>query len=78
MTHAEANAQFAFCESVPLWPLSPQIKVTVKLTPLLAAPPTVTTTLPVVAPAGTAVAMLVELQLVTVAKVPLKVTELLP
>src|ERR1700746_1383158 len=51
---------------------------TVKLTPLLATPPTVTTTLPVVAPVGTDVAMLVALQLVTVAAVPLKVTVLVP
>ena len=52
--------------------------VTVKVEPLLATPPTVTTTLPVVAPVGTDVAMLVELQVVTVAVVPLKVTELVP
>jgi hypothetical protein len=52
--------------------------VSVKLTPLLAIPPTVTTTLPVVAPAGTVTAMLVELQLVGVAAVPLKVTVLPP
>src|SRR6201981_2155120 len=51
---------------------------TVKLTPLLATPPTVTTTFPVVAPVGTDVAMLVALQLVTVAAVPLKVTVLVP
>lgn len=37
-------------------------------------PPTVTTTLPVVAPAGTAATMLVGLQLVGVAAVPLKVS----
>src|ERR1700746_2933849 len=49
-----------------------------KLTPLLATPPTVTTTFPVVAPVGTDVAMLVALQLVTVAAVPLKVTVLVP
>jgi hypothetical protein len=48
--------------------------VTVKLTPLLATPPTVTTTFPVVAPAGTDVTMLVALQLVVVAVVPLNVT----
>src|SRR5258708_36245637 len=35
--------------------------VTVKLTPLLAAPPTATTTFPVVAPAGTVAVMLVAL-----------------
>ena len=52
--------------------------VTVKFTPLLARPPTVTTTLPVVAPAGTVTAMLVLLQVVAVAAVPLKVTVLLP
>jgi hypothetical protein len=45
--------------------------VTVKLTPLLARPPTVTTTLPVVAPVGTAATMLVFDQLVVVAVVPL-------
>ena len=53
-------------------------RVTVKVEPLLAVPPTVTTTLPVVAPAGTVVAILVALQVVTVAIVPLKVTELVP
>src|SRR6266853_1952252 len=52
--------------------------VTVKLTPLLARPLTVTTTLPVVAPAGTGVTMLVADQLVGVAAVPLKVTVLAP
>ena len=51
---------------------------TVKLIPLLATPPTVTTTLPVVAPAGTATVMLVALQLVGVAAVPLNVTVLDP
>src|SRR6266849_591072 len=52
--------------------------VTVKLTPLLATPPTVTTTLPVVAPLGTAAEMLAAPQLATVAAVPLKVTVLVP
>jgi hypothetical protein len=52
--------------------------VTVKLAPLLATPLTVTTTLPVVAPVGTVVAMVVEFQLDAVAAVPLKVTVLLP
>jgi hypothetical protein len=52
--------------------------VTVKLTPLLAAPPTVTTTFPVVAPAGTSATMLVALQLVGVAVVPLNLTVLVP
>jgi len=51
---------------------------TVKLTPLLAEPETVTTTLPVVAPLGTVAAMLVALQLVTVAIVPLNLTVLVP
>src|SRR6266436_3220149 len=41
--------------------------LTVKFTPLLATPPTVTTTLPVVAPVVTGTAMLVALQLVGVA-----------
>jgi len=53
-------------------------EVTVKLTPLLATPPTVTTTFPVVAPAGTAVTMLVALQLVGVATIPLNFTVLVP
>jgi hypothetical protein len=51
---------------------------TVKLTPLLATPDTVTTTFPVVAPLGTGTEMLVELQLVGVAAVPLNVTVLAP
>src|SRR5271169_3150395 len=52
--------------------------VTVKLTPLLAWPLTVTTTFPVVAPVGTGATMLVALQLVGVAAVPLNVTVLVP
>lgn len=52
--------------------------VTVKAAPLLARPPTLTTTLPVVAPLGTGTTMLVALQLVGVANVPLNVTVLLP
>jgi hypothetical protein len=51
---------------------------TVKLTPLLAVPLTVTTTLPVVAPAGTVVEMKVEPHEVRVAAVPLNVTVLVP
>ena len=51
---------------------------TVKVTLLLASPPTVTTTGPVIAPAGTGTAMLLALQLVGVAVVPLKVTVLVP
>jgi hypothetical protein len=52
--------------------------LTVKLTPLLATPPTVTTTFPVVAPAGTAATMLAALQLVAVAVTPLNLTVLVP
>jgi hypothetical protein len=58
--------------------IAPDAGVTVKLTPLLATPLTVTTTEPVVAPPGTDTAMLVELQLVGVAAVPLNVTVLAP
>lgn len=52
--------------------------VTVKAMPLLARPPTVTTTLPVVAPLGTGTPMFVALQLVGVATMPLRVTVLVP
>jgi hypothetical protein len=52
--------------------------ITVKLTPLLAIPPTVATTLPVVAPLDTGTAMLVGFQFVGVPLVPLKVTVLVP
>jgi hypothetical protein len=52
--------------------------VTVKAKPLLANPPTVTTTLPVVAPLGTRATMLVVVQLVAIAVVPLRVTALAP
>jgi hypothetical protein len=52
--------------------------LTRKFTPLLAIPPTVTTTLPVVAPAGTSATTLVALQLAMVAVMPLKVTALDP
>jgi len=52
--------------------------VTVKLLPLLATPPTVTTTVPVVAPVGTGTTMLVALQVVAVAAVPLNLTVLVP
>jgi len=51
--------------------------VTVKLIPLLGRP-AVTTTFPVVAPRGTGATILVALQLVGVAAVPLNVTVLLP
>jgi hypothetical protein len=56
----------------------PDVVVTVKFIPLLATPFTVTFTFPVVAPAGTDVAMLVGLQLVVVAAFPLNVTVLVP
>src|SRR5204862_1328589 len=52
--------------------------VTVKGTPLLACPPTVTTTFPVVAPVGTGTVMLVALQAVGVASVPLNAIVLVP
>ena len=52
--------------------------VTAKLTPALARPPTVTTTLPVVAPRGTGATILVAAQLVGVATIPLNVTVLVP
>ena len=48
--------------------------VTVKVTVLLATPATVTTTGPLVAPLGTGTVMLVALQVVGVASVPLNVT----
>src|SRR6267154_6007135 len=51
--------------------------VTVKVTPELACPPTVTTTEPVAAPAGTGAVMLVPLQLVGVEVVPLNFIVLL-
>jgi len=51
---------------------------TVKATPLLATPNTVTTTFPVVAPLGTGTTMLVALQLVGVPAIPLNVTVLVP
>ena len=68
------------------WPTGPEVgnrlvmlgTVTVKVTPLLAVPPTVTTTLPVVAPLGTGTTMLVALQLVGFAATPLKLTVLAP
>jgi hypothetical protein len=52
--------------------------VTVKVTPLLDKPETVTTTLPVVAPVGTVAVMLDAPQLVVVAVVPLNLTVLVP
>ena len=52
--------------------------VTVNGTPLLAVPPTVTTTFPEVARKGTGATMLVAVQLVGFASIPLKVTVLVP
>src|SRR5258708_2698028 len=52
--------------------------VTVKLMPLLATPPTVTTTMPVVGEFGTGTTMLAGLQLVAVPAVPLNVLVLVP
>jgi hypothetical protein len=51
---------------------------TVKATPLLALPPTVTTTFPVVAPLGTDTVTLAALHDVAVAAAPLKLTVLDP
>src|SRR5258708_32469170 len=51
---------------------------TVKVTPLLATPPTLTTTTPVLAPAGTGTTMPVSLQLFGIAGVPLNLTVLVP
>jgi hypothetical protein len=56
-----------------------QLANTVKADPLLAVPNTVTTTLPVVAPAGTDTVMLVGLQaLAAAAAIPLNVIVLVP
>src|SRR5260370_40069479 len=55
------------------------VGATVKLTPLLAMPPTVTITFPVVAPGGTKTPMPDALQLIgTGARAPLKVTVIVP
>jgi hypothetical protein len=54
------------------------IMTTVKFIPLLALPPTVTITGPVVADTGTGVTMFVVLQLVGAAAPPLNVTILVP
>src|SRR5580765_7195335 len=54
------------------------VGTTVNVAPLLAAPPSVTVTLPVVAPAGTGTVMLVADQDVGVALAPLNDTELAP
>jgi hypothetical protein len=52
--------------------------LTVNVMPLLAMPPTVTTTFPVIAPAGTVTTMLVAVQVVTEAAIPLNFTVLVP
>src|SRR5215813_1912594 len=54
------------------------VAVTVKDRPLLGSPPTVTTTLPLVAVAGTSTLRLVADQVVGAAVTPLKVTVLVP
>jgi hypothetical protein len=66
-----------------LVPASVMVPVTVpvptpKVTPSLAAPETVTTREPVVAPEGTVVTILVSVHVVGVAVVPLNVTVLVP
>lgn len=55
-----------------------EMGLTVNGTPLLAKPPTVTTTLPVVAPAGTVTKMVVSFHPLIFAAAPLKVTVLFP
>jgi hypothetical protein len=72
-------------ETVTAVPIGPELGlrlvifgVTTKFTPLPAIPDTVTTTWPVVAPAGTVTMRLVGLQLVGVAAIPLNVTVLVP
>ncbi len=54
------------------------VGTTVNVSALLASPATVTTTLPLVAPAGTGTAMLLADHVVGVAAVPLNVTVLVP
>ncbi len=54
------------------------VGTTVNVSALLASPATVTTTLPLVAPAGTGTAMLLADHVVGVATVPLNVTVLVP
>src|SRR5437867_6768621 len=58
--------------------VQPALPSTKKVIPLLFTPATVTTTFPVVAPLGTGATMLVALQFVGVAGVPLNVTVLVP
>ena len=76
----------AIVTTVPTWPetgvrevMFGEDGIIVNGSGLLAVPPTVTTTLPVVAPGGTAATIVVLLQLVTVnAPTPLNVTVLSP
>jgi hypothetical protein len=63
-------------DSLPVPQAAGVPEVTVKFIPALAAPPAITTTFPVEAPVGTLTTMLVALQAMGVAAVPLKVTEL--
>ena len=75
----------AVCPGVTLWSEGCVVMVgaveaefTVKVMPLLNTPPALTITFPVVAPDGTGATMLVELQLVGEAAVPLNVSVLVP
>jgi hypothetical protein len=65
-TAAEVGLKLVMCEA------------TVNAKPLLARPPTVTTTLPLVAPDGTGAVILVPLHELGEAAVPLNVTVLVP
>jgi len=65
------------CERLKFVRLGPA-EVTVKAIPLLATPPAVTTTFPLIAPLGTGAVMLLALQPVGVVARPLNVTVLLP
>ena len=74
----------AIVTAIPMGPLDGDSEViagaviTVNAAPLLAAPPTMTTTFPLAAPAGTGTTMLVGDQLVGVATMPPNVTVLAP
>ena len=72
VTDVPTDPEFGF----KLWMPGPD--PTANTRPLLDSPATVTITGPVVAPVGTGTAILAGLQLVAVAKVPLKVTVLVP
>ena len=58
--------------------VAPDVDITVNATPVLATPPTVMTTFPVVAPAGTETMMLVADHVIGATLMPLKVTVLVP